>query len=295
MYIEKLKYFIDLYDCRNFTETARKNYISQATISQYISSLEKEFDTVFFDRSKNPIRPTESGKIFYDHAQLLLRQYEETQEAICRSQSQQIPKITLAYTSLSDIKLLLPLISFLKNQPQVFSVELEKVDCKDIENYLLKGLADMALSFSEEFMNEDISKMIVKSGTYRALVPKGHDLFKYDSIDVENLYKYPLLMLSEEKMGKPYQTMRERSLEDGFYPNIARTVDDFEEGFFYILTEQLIGFAIDEYALDNLKGIIKSIPINSSQHTYELVLAYKDDTENEALAQFIRQLSTYIL
>lgn len=44
MHIEKLKYFIDLYECRNYIETARKNFISQASISQYISSLEKEFN-----------------------------------------------------------------------------------------------------------------------------------------------------------------------------------------------------------------------------------------------------------
>lgn len=39
MHIEKLKYFIDLYECRNYIETARKNFISQASISQYTSVL----------------------------------------------------------------------------------------------------------------------------------------------------------------------------------------------------------------------------------------------------------------
>lgn len=64
MHIEKLKYFIDLYECRNYIETARKNFISQASISQYISSLEKEFNTKFFDRSVTPIQPTLAGKMY---------------------------------------------------------------------------------------------------------------------------------------------------------------------------------------------------------------------------------------
>lgn len=257
--------------------------------------MEKEFDTVFFDRSTNPIGSTEAGKIFYDHAKLLLKQYEETKEDVNHTKLAEIPKLTLAYTSLSDIKLLLPFISYLQNQPQTFSIELEKVDCKDIENYVLKGLADIALSFSDEFASNRLVKITIKSGTYRALVPKGHNLFDKEVIDIEDLYQYPMLMLSEGKMGTPYQTMQERSLKEGFFPNIARTVDDFEEGFFYILTEQLVGFATDEYTLDNLEGVIKSIPINSSQHTYELVLAYQFDTENEALVQFIKQLKTYLL
>lgn len=68
MHIEKLKYFIDLYECRNYIETARKNFISQASISQYISSLEKEFNTKFFDRSVTPIQPTLAGKMLYNNA-----------------------------------------------------------------------------------------------------------------------------------------------------------------------------------------------------------------------------------
>ncbi|WP_404520652.1 MULTISPECIES: LysR family transcriptional regulator [unclassified Paenibacillus] len=31
-----MKYFIDLVECRNFTETAKKNFVSQTTISQQI-------------------------------------------------------------------------------------------------------------------------------------------------------------------------------------------------------------------------------------------------------------------
>ena len=43
MHIEKIKYFLDLYDCGSYTETARRNYISQTAVSQFIHSLEQEF------------------------------------------------------------------------------------------------------------------------------------------------------------------------------------------------------------------------------------------------------------
>ncbi|MCF2666314.1 LysR family transcriptional regulator, partial [Streptococcus alactolyticus] len=43
-------------------------FISQASISQYISSLEKEFNTKFFDRSVTPIQPTLAGKMLYNNA-----------------------------------------------------------------------------------------------------------------------------------------------------------------------------------------------------------------------------------
>lgn len=52
MNFDKIKYFIDLVECRNFTETARKNFVSQTTISLQIASLEEETDIQLIDRKK---------------------------------------------------------------------------------------------------------------------------------------------------------------------------------------------------------------------------------------------------
>lgn len=88
-------------------------------------------------------------------------------------------------------------------------------------------------------------------------------------------------------MGKSYVIMKEHSLKDGFYPNIARTVDDFEESFFYILSEQLIGFGTDDFNLSKLDGMIRSIPIEGSWDTYEIVLASQKDSKNQTLIDFL--------
>ncbi|MGT2750461.1 LysR family transcriptional regulator [Streptococcus orisasini] len=294
MHIEKIKYYIDLYDCRSFTETARKNYISQASISQYITALEKEFGAQFFDRTITPIQPTRAGKLFYANAKLLLKQYEETKERVKHLSDNVIPKLVLAYTSLNDLKLLLPFVSYLKKLNIIIDIELEKVKCKDIESYVTKGLCDLGLSFADELSASSLNRFILKSGKYRALVAEGHSLFDSKSIMVEELYKYPLLMLSEESMGESFLTMKERSLKDGYFPNIARTVDDFEEGFFYILSEQLVGFGTEDYNLDRLSGIIRSIPIEGSNHSYDIVLAYQKENNNETLLNFLSLLKEYL-
>ncbi|MDQ0221684.1 LysR family transcriptional regulator [Streptococcus moroccensis] len=293
MHIEKLRYFVDLYECRNFTETAKKNYISQASMSQYITSLEKEFETRFFDRTVTPIQPTAAGKVFYNNAKLLLKQFDETKEQIRHSSETQIPCLHLAYTSLSDLKLVMPFVSFLREEKYPITIELEKVACKDIESFVQKGLVDIGLSFSDEFTSEKLSQVLVKSGHYQALVAKGHPLFESSLIKVEDLYRHPLLMLSEDSMGESFLTMKERSLKDGYFPNIARTVDDFEEGFFYILSEQLIGFGTEDYHLSKLNGLIRNVPIEGSQHAYDIVLAFDKTTENKAVEEFIQAFLDY--
>ncbi|MDO4903310.1 MAG: LysR family transcriptional regulator [Limosilactobacillus sp.] len=295
MHIEKLRYFVDLYECRSFTKTARKNFISQASISQFITSLEKEFETPLFNRNVTPIQPTIAGKLLYNNAKLLLKQYDETKIQIKNTIENMVPRLSMAYTSLNDLKLLLPFITYLKQKHFTVNVELEKVECKDVQSYVTKGIADFGLSFGEEFSSESLSKLVVKSGTYHAIVAEGHPLFDHSIIDVSELYKYPLLMLSKESMGESFYIMRDRSLQDGYLPNIARTVDDFEEGFFYILTEDLVGFATENYNLAQLDGIVRSIPIDSKHHTYQIELAYLKDNKNRALEDFCAMLKEWLL
>ncbi|WP_418026896.1 LysR family transcriptional regulator [Paenibacillus sp. JJ1722] len=64
MNLKRIKYFIDLVECRNFTETAKKNFVSQTTISQQIASLENEFNIQLIDRKQIPIEPTKRDGCF---------------------------------------------------------------------------------------------------------------------------------------------------------------------------------------------------------------------------------------
>lgn len=293
MNIEKMKYFMDLYECRSFTETAKRNYISQASISQYITSLEKEFDTQFFDRKVTPIRPTKAGDRFYQEARILVKQYENMQDQMKNLSEKIVPKIRLAYTSVIDLQLLLPFIMFLREKDIRLQIVLEKVACKDIDAYVSNNLCDLALSFSDEFSNSHLTYISLKKGRYNVLVSKQHPLFEKEFITVEELYQCPLLMLSEEKMGESFHTMKERSIADGFFPKIERTVDEFEASFFYIISDNLIGFVTDGYDVENFAGMIRSIPIDQSQHSYNIVLAYIDQNQNSGLKQFLETLSEY--
>lgn len=52
MNLDKLQCFIDIVKLNSFTKAADKNCITQAAISQQISSMESELDIKLFNRSK---------------------------------------------------------------------------------------------------------------------------------------------------------------------------------------------------------------------------------------------------
>ncbi|BCP57457.1 hypothetical protein SUT007_09150 [Streptococcus parasuis] len=153
--------------------------------------------------------------MLYNNAKLILKQYDETVTQIKNSIDTLKPRLTIAYTSLDDIKLLLPFISHINEINFPVSIELKKVDCKDVDSFVKKGISDLGLSFGEEFKSHELSFVTLNSGHYKALVPKGHPLFEHKIISVKELYSFPLLMLSEDIKGESYTIMKERSIKDG--------------------------------------------------------------------------------
>ena len=139
MNIEKIKYYLDLVDCRSFTETAKMNYVSQTTISQTIASLEDTFQIQLINRKKTPIEPTEAGLLFYDEALILWKQYQSMQKKMRNFQAHRQETVTIEYSAMTDIQTLLNVIPSFKEKNPHIELNLTKVLLKNISEYLQKA------------------------------------------------------------------------------------------------------------------------------------------------------------
>lgn len=68
MDINQLVCFISVAQTLNFSEAARRNYVSQSTVSRYVSDLEKEFGVRLFTRSHRDVIITNEGKTLLPYA-----------------------------------------------------------------------------------------------------------------------------------------------------------------------------------------------------------------------------------
>ena len=66
--INQLSCFISVAETLNFSEAARRNYVSQSSVSRYISDLEKEFGVKLFSRSHRDVVITNEGKTLLPYA-----------------------------------------------------------------------------------------------------------------------------------------------------------------------------------------------------------------------------------
>lgn len=275
MYIEKIKYFIDLFECCNYTETAKKNFISQASLSQYINGLEKEFQIKLFDRSVTPVEPTRAGRLFYEEAKILWRQYENMQDIMRSLSTDQLPPLKVGYTSMVDVQSLLPVIPAFKREYPQAEIRLNKILIKDASDFLHRQVCDVSVSFSTEFeADKEVATHTLYEGRFAALVGLSHPLYEKEEIEISELYQYPLIMLSQDTIGNAYDIMQEVTRKDGYIPDIKKTVNDIESELFSIIMDNLIGFAPDNYNLVDFKDHIKMIPIKDSNHAFKIVMAY---------------------
>ena len=72
-----LEYFLVAAEELNFTRAAKKLFISQQSLSNHISNLEKEFDVVLFNRT-SPLTLTYAGHSLKARARDLLNLRDET-------------------------------------------------------------------------------------------------------------------------------------------------------------------------------------------------------------------------
>ena len=76
MQIETLKVFCDLTETESFTKAAQVNGVTQSAVSQQISSLERQFQSLLIERSKKKFRLTREGQVLYDYSKKVIALYD---------------------------------------------------------------------------------------------------------------------------------------------------------------------------------------------------------------------------
>jgi LysR family hydrogen peroxide-inducible transcriptional activator len=74
MTLTQLEYIIALDTCRHFALAAEKCFITQPTLSMQIQKLEEELGVKIFDRTKQPVIPTEIGVDIIEKARITLHE-----------------------------------------------------------------------------------------------------------------------------------------------------------------------------------------------------------------------------
>ena len=84
--LTQLEYLVAVDRFRHFGKAAKACHVSQPTLSMQLQKLEEEYGLTFFDRSKQPILPTQEGLAVIEQAKSVLREVGKL-DHICRNRT----------------------------------------------------------------------------------------------------------------------------------------------------------------------------------------------------------------
>ena len=82
MTLTQLEYMVAVDTYRHFVLAAEKCFVTQPTLSMQLQKLEEELGVKLFDRTKQPVIPTEIGTRIIAQARVVLREAERIQQMI---------------------------------------------------------------------------------------------------------------------------------------------------------------------------------------------------------------------
>src|SRR6202007_3396228 len=120
MNLQQLEYIIAVDQYRHFVTAAEKSFVTQATLSMMIKKLEDELDVKIFDRTKQPVVPTEIGEKLIRQARIIISESKKLREII-KTEAKEISGELRVGIIPTIAPQLLPLFlsSFLKKYPKV--------------------------------------------------------------------------------------------------------------------------------------------------------------------------------
>lgn len=145
MNLQQLEYIVAVDTYRHFVTAADTCHVTQATLSSMIKKLEDELELKIFDRSRQPVVPTDTGRLIIEQARLVLQQAARIKEIVNeeRGQLKGVLKIGIIPTLAPYI---IPLFvnSFLSKYPAV-KLKVSEWTTEVIEEKLVQQTIDVGL------------------------------------------------------------------------------------------------------------------------------------------------------
>lgn len=157
-----LNYILEIAKQRSITKAAHNLFVSQSSLSQYLSKLETEMGTPLFTRTKNELIPTPAGQLYIEAAKSVIQIQKQLYQNI--SALSQTGQINLGISSHWGIDVMTDLLPSFKQKFPNITIKIHESRYNQQVQQLSNGKLDMALMavsdleafpYSYEFLRDE--------------------------------------------------------------------------------------------------------------------------------------------
>lgn len=188
MDVKYLKYILAIAERKNMTKAADELFVSQSSLSQYLSRLEQEIGTPLFFRTKGELTLTPAGELYVEAARKVIRIQHDLYQNIASLDRR--GKISVGVTSNFGLRMLAEIVPLFKQTYPEVAIEISEVGLPALKKMLSDEMIDLGIASAVNTAPFDDQAHILRREEVFFAIPKTHPYtFKNteDSLTIDEL------------------------------------------------------------------------------------------------------------
>ncbi|MFZ6771836.1 LysR substrate-binding domain-containing protein [Undibacterium sp. SXout7W] len=149
MELRQLRYFVSIVDHGSLSRAAKVLHIVQPALTQQLQQLEEELGATLLHRSAQGMQATDAGKLFYEHAQAILKQVSDARSAVAQSTDKPTGTVALGIPQSVSGALALPLLMAVRETYPDIVFQLTEELTGNLTEQLRSGRLNLAILFDD--------------------------------------------------------------------------------------------------------------------------------------------------
>ena len=149
MELRQLRYFVAIVDHGSLSRAAVVLHVAQPALTQQLRQLEEELGAQLLHRSAHGVLSTDAGKIFYEHAQAILKQVADARSAVTQSTTRPSGSVSLGLPHSISGALALPLLTAARATYPEITLQLTEEISGNLVEQLKSGRLNLAVLFDD--------------------------------------------------------------------------------------------------------------------------------------------------
>ncbi len=293
MDINQLIYFISVAQTLNFSEAARRNYVSQSTVSRYVSDLEKEFGVQLFTRSRRDVIITNEGKTLLPYAIETVDTIKKAKTVIKQMHDGGKGKLTVG-CDVTSLAFPSRCIADFSKKYSGITIDLRQLDVTDRNQALTGGEYDFCFMPRDMVPeNSDVETLLTHTESLVVVSAKNGKFRGKTSLSFSEIANEKLLLLSENVAPILYMEIMDLLRTFHISPKIESEYNDLVSMYVAVTAEMGISIIPKSLAEYSSQQHTQVLQIKDTETSVAYVMAWAKANSNPVSKLFMNTAKKY--
>jgi LysR family hca operon transcriptional activator len=280
-----LRYFIAVAEEGSLTNAAeRRLYTAQPSLSRQIRDLELEVGAKLLERKARGIALTQAGRVFLDHARLVLLQIEAATEAARRAEQPAKPGFAVGFLTGQEVSWLPDTLRLLSEEAPDIEILLSSHSSPELALALMRGKVDVAF-LRHETETAGLAFRFLTKDPLIAVLPANHRLAKRRSVRLQEIARETYISMAVVAPALN-AVIDEYAARNGITLRHAYEAENISAAISLITSTG--GVTLFPYTVHNmLPSSVVARPLHGEAPTIDLMMGYNKSNTSPLLKRFL--------